>query len=91
MDNFYLLYYIQQFLNTAMSDNVMAVNHSIVSGAGDVESFKCTASPWNPFGRSVIFVEIPAFNHSDTMMQKKIPDFISRWLNRNRYVLHIHP
>jgi hypothetical protein len=59
----------------------MAVNHSIVSEAEDVESIKCT-SPWNPSGRSVIFVEIPAFNHSDATMQKKIPELISRWLNR---------
>ena len=64
----------------------MAVNHSIVSDAEDVESIKCT-SPWNPFGRSVIFVEIPAFNHSDATMHKKIPELISRWLDRTKYVL----
>ena len=47
---------------------------TIVSDAGDVESIKCT-SPCNYSGRSVIFVEIPAFNHSNSTMQKRIPDF----------------
>ena len=32
-------------------------------------------SPCNPSGLSVIFVEIPAFNHSNSAMQKRIPDF----------------
>ena len=32
-------------------------------------------SPCNPSGLSVIFVEIPAFNHSNSAIQKRIPDF----------------
>ena len=48
---------IYQFLDTAISEEVMAVNHSIVAVAED--------SAWNPSGRSVIFVERPAFNHND--------------------------
>ena len=45
-----------------------------VTIVSDVESIKCT-SPCNPSGRSVILVEIPAFNHSNSTMQKRIPDF----------------
>ena len=53
--------------------------------------FKCT-SPCNPSGCSVISIEMPAFNHSDSTMQKKTPDLISRWLNRTSYAFHhIHP
>ena len=49
---------------------------TIVSDAEDVESIKCTG-PCNPSesGRSVIFVEIPVFNHSNSTMQKRIQDF----------------
>ncbi|KAF8811035.1 hypothetical protein BYT27DRAFT_7185145 [Phlegmacium glaucopus] len=67
------------FINTAISDDVMVVNHTLATCADDVESIRCT-SPWNPSGRTVIFVEIPAFNHSDPTIQKKIPELITRWL-----------
>ena len=48
---------------------------TIVSDAEDVESIKCTG-PCNPSesGRSVIFVEIPVFNRSNSTMQKRILD-----------------
>ena len=60
------------FSTTAISEDVIAV--TIISNAEDVESIECT-SPCKPSGRSVIFVEMPAFNHSNSTMQKKIPDF----------------
>ena len=64
MDEFLSL----QFLNTAISEGVMAVNHSIlVSDAGDVESIKLNSS-----GRIVMFAKIPAFNHK---CRKKYPDY----------------
>ena len=47
---------------------------TIISDAEDVESIERT-SPCNPSGRSVVFVEMPAFNHSNSTMQKRIPDF----------------
>ena len=77
---------ISQFINTAISDDVMVVNHTLATCADDVESFRCT-SPWNPFGRTIIFVEIPAFNHSDPTMQKKIPELITKWLTSIWYAL----
>ena len=45
-----------------------------VTIVSDVESIKCI-SPCNPSGRSAILVEIPTFNHSNSTMQKRIPDF----------------
>ena len=49
---------------------------TIVSDTEDVESIKCTG-PCNPSesGRSLIFVEISFFNHSNSTMQNWIPDF----------------
>ena len=79
-------YHIPQFINTAISEDVMTVSHSLESPITDVKSAKCT-SPWNLSGRSVVFVEIPAFNHSDLAMQMKIPYLISRWLTKISYVL----
>ena len=63
----------------------MIVNNSLESSIAEVRSTKCT-SPWNLSGRSIIFVEIPAFNHSDLAMQMKIPYLISRWLTKTSYV-----
>ena len=63
----------------------MTVNHSLESPVADVKSAKCT-SPWNLSGRSVVFVEIPAFNHPDIAMQMKIPYLVSRWLTKTSYV-----
>ena len=62
--------------------DVMVVNNKLDSSTAEIKS----TSPWNLFGRSVIFVEIPAFNHSDIEMQAKIPHLISRWLTKNTYV-----
>ena len=59
-------------------------NHSIVSDAEYVESIKCTSIG--------ILHDAPAFNHSDTTMQKKIPDLIeliSGWLST--FFRHIYP
>jgi hypothetical protein len=64
----------------------MNVNNSLESSIAEVKSTKCT-SPWNSSGRSVVFVEIPAFNHSDVAMQMKIPYLITRWLTKISYVL----
>ena len=66
----------------------MTVSHSLASHVAGVRSARC-ASPWNLSGRSIIFVEIPAFNHSDRMMQTRIPDLISRWLKKTAYVLYV--
>ena len=63
----------------------MIINNSLESSIAEVKSTKCT-SPWNLFGRSVIFVEIPAFKHSDLAMQIKIHYLISRWLTKTSYV-----
>ena len=60
------------FSTTAISEDVIAV--TIISDAEDVESIECT-SPCNPSGRSVVFVEMPAFNRSNSTMQNWIPDF----------------
>ena len=52
---------------------MMIVNISLESSIAEVQSTKYT-SPWNPSERCVIiFVGIPAFNHSDLAMQMKIP------------------
>jgi hypothetical protein len=74
-----------QFINTAISEEVMVVNHSLESSIAEVKSTKFT-SPWNLSGRSVVFVEIPAFNHSNLAMQMRIPYLISRWLTKTSYV-----
>jgi len=73
---------ISQFINIAISDKVMAINHELESHAVDVESVRCT-SPWNLSGRRVVFVEIPAFNHSKLAMQRNIPNLITRWMIKN--------
>ena len=53
-----------------------------------LKMLKCT-SPCNPSGCSVIFVEIPAFNHSDSTMQKKIPvDGLTEFIT---FFHHTHP
>ena len=75
-----------QFINTAISKDVMTVCHSLESSIAEVKSAKCT-SPWNLSGRKIIFVEIPAFNHSDLAMQMKIPHLIRKWLTQISYVL----
>ena len=83
---FFIYFIFLQFINTAISEDVMTVSHSLESPIADVKSAKCT-SLWNFSGRSVIFVEIPAFNHSDPATQIKIPYLISRWLTKTSYVL----
>lgn len=86
--NLYIKNYtiLLQFINTAISEDVMVVNNSLESSIAEVKSTQSTNSPWNSSGRSVIFVEIPAFNHSDLAMQMKIPYLISRWLTKTSYV-----
>ena len=67
----YIYTTLLQFINTTISEDVMIVNNSLESSIAQVKSIKCT-SPWNLSGRSVIFVEIPAFNHSDLAMRMKL-------------------
>ena len=81
----YTIYLHAQFINTAISEDVMIVNNSLESFIAEVKSTKRN-SPWNLSDRSVIFVEMPAFNHSDLAMQMKIPYLISRWLTKTSYV-----
>ena len=82
---FFIYAILLQFINTAISEDVMTVSHSLESSMAEVKSARCT-SPWNLSGRSVVFVEMPAFNHSDLAMQMKIPYLISRWLTKTLYV-----
>ena len=63
----------------------MTVNHGLSTFAQNIES----TSPWNFSGREVTFAEIPAFNHSDITMQRKIPDLISKWIAKTWYVVYI--
>ena len=73
-----------QFINTAVSEEVMTVGHSMESTCvKDVKSARC--SPWNLSGRSVVFVEIPA-NHSDPVTEAMIPSLINTWLTKIVYV-----
>ena len=81
----YTIHLHAQFINTAISEDVMIVNNSLESSIAEVKSTKRN-SPWNLSDRSVIFVEMPAFNHSDLAMQMKIPYLISRWLTKISYV-----
>ena len=87
VDNWAIYIYtiLLQFINTAISEDVMIVNNTLESSIAEVKSARCT-SPWNLSGRSIIFVEIPAFNHSDLAMQMRIPYLISRWLTKTSYV-----
>ena len=68
----YTIHLHAQFINTAISEDVMIINNSLESFIAEVKSTKRN-SPWNLSDRSVIFVEMPAFNHSDLAMQMKIP------------------
>ena len=81
----YTIHLHAQFINTAISEDVMIINNSLESFIAEVKSTKRN-SPWNLSDRSVIFVEMPAFNHSDLAMQMKIPYLISRRLTKISYV-----
>ncbi|KAF8811036.1 hypothetical protein BYT27DRAFT_7185146 [Phlegmacium glaucopus] len=72
------------FINTALAKKSMVVSEpsALVSCTKSIQMFKCT-SPWNPFGRSVIFVDMPAFNHSKLDVQRRVPDLINAWLEVN--------
>jgi len=69
------------FINTALAKKSMVVSEpsALVSCTKTIHAFKCT-SPWNPYRRSVIFVDIPAFNHSTLDIQRRVPDLITNWL-----------
>ena len=78
-----MLNHIQvQFINKALAKNptmVVSEPGGLVSCTKSIQTFKCT-SPWNPYGRSIIFVDVPAFNHSKLDIQRKVPGLISTWL-----------
>jgi len=73
------------FINTALqTKKPMAVSDpaELVSRTKNIQMFKCT-SPWNPYGRSIVFVDMPAFNHSKLDIQRRVPDLINTWLDTN--------
>ena len=74
-----------QFINTAISEDMMIVNNSLESSISEVKTQNVLVLEIYPEA-SVIFVEIPAFNHSDLAMQMKLPYLISRWLTKTSYV-----
>jgi len=70
-----------KFINTALAKPSMVVSEpsALVSCTKNIQMFKCT-SPWNPYRRSVVFVDMPAFNHSKIDVQRRVPDLINAWL-----------
>lgn len=58
----------------------MSINHGLGSCTGEVQGVKCTY-PGDERGRSVVFVDTPAFNH-DTKPVAEIGKEIMTWMSK---------
>ena len=61
----YTIHLHAQFINTAISEDVMIVKNSLESSIVEVKAPNVLVLG--------IFVDIPAFNYSDLAMQMKVP------------------
>ncbi|GBE84551.1 P-loop containing nucleoside triphosphate hydrolase protein [Sparassis latifolia] len=84
------------FINTAAKKHLVSVGHGLASRTSTVKTVKCLI-PNDGDGRSVIFVDTPAFNNSEKTIAE-VENVLERWLKQNKVqnntiagILYLHP